>query len=65
MIVSLYTPTVQFANDLADVIRIFLGNIELKINEDGGDVCIRHTETIQGNIRFCRMAATGVFSGIQ
>ncbi|MBE5787667.1 MAG: coproporphyrinogen dehydrogenase HemZ [Clostridiales bacterium] len=65
MIVSLFTPTVQFANDLADVIRIFLGNIELKINEDGGEICIRHTETAEETVRFCRMEATGAFSGIQ
>jgi len=65
MIVSLHTPTVQFANDLADVIRIFLGGIELKINEPGGEVSILHTENVDGNMRLCRMEASGIFSGIQ
>ena len=64
MIVSLHTPTVQFANDLADVIRIFLGNIELKINEPGGELTIMHTENVEGNTRLCRMEAAGALEGV-
>lgn len=63
MIVSLFTPTVQFSNDLADVVRIFLGNIELKVNEPGGDFIITHTERTEGEKRFCRMLAEGAFTG--
>ena len=63
MIVSLFTPTAQFSNDLADVVRIFLGNIELKVNEPGGDFIITHTERLEGEKRFCRMKAEGAYTG--
>ena len=63
MIVSLFTPTEQFSNDLADVVRIFLGNIELKINEPGGELILRHTEETEGNIRLCHLTAEGLFNG--
>lgn len=63
MIVSLFTPTLQFSNDLADVIRIFLGNIELRLNEEGGELIIRHTENVLEGKRFCRVEAEGVYSG--
>ena len=35
--VSVFTPTPQFSNDLADVMRVFWGNIALKVNEGGGE----------------------------
>lgn len=63
MIVSLYTPTLQFSNDMADVVRIFLGNIELKLNEPGGELVLRHTEETEENCRICHLEASGVFSG--
>ena len=62
MIVSIMTPTPQFANDLADVLRIFWGNVEARVNETGGAWTIVHTEEIQSlpqapqtPQRFCRM----------
>ncbi|MBE5784036.1 MAG: coproporphyrinogen dehydrogenase HemZ [Clostridiales bacterium] len=63
MIVSLFTPTEQFSNDLADVVRIFLGNIELKVNEPGGELTVTHTERVEGDMRFCRMTAAGAYAG--
>lgn len=63
MIVSLFTQTEQFSNDLADVVRIFLGNIELKVNEPGGDLTITHTERVEENTRYCRMTAAGAYAG--
>ena len=61
--VSVFTPTPQFANDLADVVRIFWGDAAFLVNQPGGDVCLRHTEeTAQGN-RLCRMEMTGVYEG--
>ena len=44
MKVSLFTPTPAFSNDLADVIRVFWGNIVLLVNEDGGEVTVVHRE---------------------
>lgn len=61
--VSLMTPTVPFANDLADVMRIFWGNIELKVNEPGGDVTVTHTEHIEDGVRICRVEMTGASEG--
>ena len=63
MIVSIMTPTPQFSNDLADVVRIFWGSVEVKVNEPGGDVTVSHTEWMEGNTRFCVMDMTGQFSG--
>ena len=61
--VTLYTPTERFSNDLADVMRIFLGNIDLKVNAPGGGVIIRHEEEIRENVRICRMTAEGQITG--
>lgn len=63
MIVSLFTPTEQFSNDLADVVRIFLGNIDLKVNAPGGELTIEHTETVEGECRLCRIHASGAYEG--
>lgn len=63
MIVSLYTPTPQFANDMADVMRIFLGNIELRLNAPGGEMLVRHTEAPAGKSRRCRLEAEGAMQG--
>lgn len=64
MIVSLLTPTPAFANDMADVARIFLGNIELRVNQPGGDLVLTHTETMENGDRQCRVAAAGAFTGV-
>ena len=40
--ISLITPTPQFANDLADVVRIFWGGAQFKVNEPGGEITVTH-----------------------
>ena len=55
------TPTLPFSNDLADVIRIFWGDAEIRVNGSGGDVLVSHTEKTEGRVRFCRIAAEGAF----
>ena len=65
MIVSIMTPTPLFANDLADVVRIFWGNIECLVNEPGGSVTIVHTEKTEAGVRRCRMEMSGDFSAVR
>ena len=60
--VSLWTPTPQFANDLADVVRIFWGNASFLINQEGGNVTVRHQEEIRDNFRICQMEMSGLYS---
>ncbi len=62
MRVSLMTPTPAFSNDLADVMRIFWGDIGLLVNESGGDVTVTHIEETEGNLRSCRMEMTGAYA---
>ena len=62
MIVSIFTPTPQFANDMADVVRVFFGNIDLRINESGGELALTHTESISGDARQCRIEASGAYA---
>ena len=61
--ISLITPTPQFANDLADVVRIFWGGAQFKVNEPGGEITVTHTETEANGVRFCRVEMSGACSG--
>ncbi len=61
MIVSFLTPTPGFANDLADVARIFLGNIDCRVNEPGGEMTVTHTEAVTNGLRTCRVRIEGPF----
>ncbi len=54
--VSLYTAAPQLSNDMAEVLRVYMGNITLLVNEPGGDFCITHEESIEGNVRTVRAA---------
>ncbi len=63
MIVSILTPTPQFANDLADVVRIFWGSVEVRVNEPGGDVTVFHAEQVTQDVRACVIDMTGQFTG--
>ena len=63
MIVSLFTPVPAFSNDMADVVRIFLGNIQLRVNEPGGTLILRHEEAAAQGVRSCRVTASGVYAG--
>ena len=38
--VSLYTSAPQLSNDMAEVLRVYMGNITLLVNEPGGDFCL-------------------------
>ena len=62
MKVSLYTPTPAFANDMADVIRVFFGSIDLMVNAPGGELTVTHTETWveETGMRLCRVQADGI-----
>lgn len=63
--VSLMTPTPCFANDLADVVRIFWGGAAFLVNEPGGDVTVCHTEAVQDGVRRCRVEMTGLYAGAE
>ncbi|MBQ7455030.1 MAG: coproporphyrinogen dehydrogenase HemZ [Clostridia bacterium] len=53
--VSLFTNVPALAGDMAEVLRLFLGNIELFVNEAGGDFTVTHTEEIAGGFRAVRV----------
>ena len=53
--VSLYTSAPQLSNDMAEVLRVYMGNITLLVNEPGGDFCMTHSEEIVGNVRRVRI----------
>lgn len=61
MTVSIYTPELRFANDMADVIRVFFGSIEVRLQTPGGDMALTHTEEIQNGLRRCRVALSGAY----
>ncbi len=58
--VSLFTPAPQFSNDVADIVRVFLGKISLFINEEGGEIVIRHTETQTPEGVLCRVSLNDI-----
>ena len=49
--VSLYTACPELASDMAEVLRLFWGNITLLINEPGGEYAFTHTEEIKDGLR--------------
>lgn len=57
--VSLFTPAPQFSNDVADIVRVFLGKITLLINEEGGEIVIRHQETETDQGFLCHVSLNG------
>ena len=38
---------------MADVLRIFLGNVEVLVNAPGGDLTVTHTEVVSDGVREC------------
>ncbi len=62
MIVSIMTPTPGFGNDLADVARVFFGNVQVQINLPGGDLAVTHTEKEEIGVRRCRIALAGRYA---
>lgn len=63
--VSLMTPTPQFANDLADVVRVFWGGAAFLTNEPGGNVTVFHTESVRDGVRRCRVEMAGLHTGAE
>ena len=53
--ISLYTNAPALSNDMAEVLRLFYGNITLLVNEPGGDWTVTHEERIENNIRIVRV----------
>ena len=62
MIVSIMTPTPGFGNDLADVARVFFGNVQVQINLPGGDLTVTHTEQEESGARRCRITLEGRYT---
>ena len=42
--VSLYTDVPALANDMAEVLRLFLGGVDLRVNAPGGETTLTHRE---------------------
>ena len=53
--ISLYTNAPALSNDMAEVLRLFYGNITLLVNKPGGDWTVTHEERIENNIRIVRV----------
>ena len=53
--VSLFTNMPALSGDMAEVLRLFLGNIELSVNEPGGQMTFTHTETEENGLRTVRV----------
>lgn len=49
--VSLFTAAPELAGDMAEVVRLYLGNIAFRVNEAGGDITLWHTETLENGAR--------------
>lgn len=49
--VTLYTNAPALAGDMAEVLRLFLGNIELSVNADNGGWALTHTEAEDAGVR--------------
>ena len=60
--VSLFTPAPQFSNDVADIVRVFLGKITLFINEEGGETVIRHQEEETAKGILCRVSLNDAYT---
>ena len=57
--VSLFTNMPALSGDMAEVLRLFLGNIELSVNEPGGQMTFTHTETEENGLRTVRVTDGG------
>ena len=60
--VSIFTPAPQFSNDVADIVRVFFGKITLFINEEGGEIIIRHQEETTPDGVLCRVSLNAQFT---
>ncbi len=57
--VSLYTPAPELANDMAEVMRLFLGGVALLVNTAGGELTVTHEEHIAQGQRAVAVEMTG------
>jgi coproporphyrinogen dehydrogenase HemZ len=53
--VSLYAASETLLSDMAEVLRLYLGNVSILPNTDGGDMVIRHTEELADGMRIVRV----------
>ena len=53
--ISLFTNTPALSNDMAEVLRLFYGNITLLVNEPGGDWTVTHEEREENGARIVRV----------
>ena len=49
--VSLYTNAPALSNDMAEVLRLFLGNVDLRVNAPGGAMTLTHAEAEIDGVR--------------
>lgn len=54
--VSLFTNAPELMSDMAEVLRLFLGNIELKLNEAGGEIAVTHEDAVENAVRTVRVS---------
>lgn len=54
--ISLFTNAPALANDMAEVLRLFLGNITLRVNEAGGEIVYTHAESEENGLRTVRVS---------
>jgi len=57
--VSLMTCAPALSNDMAEVMRVYMGNITLLVNETGGAFSVVHEENTQDGIRIVRVSLDG------
>lgn len=53
--ISLFTNVPAMSNDMAEVLRLFYGNITLLVNESGGDWIVTHEEREENGTRIVRV----------
>ena len=57
--VSLMTSAPELSNDMAEVMRVYMGNITLLVNETGGDFSVVHEEQETDGLRIVRATFDG------
>ena len=53
--ITLFTAAPELSNDMAEVLRLFWGNIDLRVNEAGGDMALTHEEAFENGLRVVRV----------
>ena len=64
MVVQINTPCPEFANDLADVARVFLGALEYSADPlASADLTIWHTQAEENGHILCKIRVSGLYTG--